>query len=102
MYIAQVTGTVVATIKHPVFSRHKLLLVQRLDLAGQPTAKYDIAVDVVQAGVGDRVLVLDEGNSARQVLNVEPWGPVRAVVVGVVDEVDLPRGVLGIGAKEAA
>lgn len=90
MYIGQVTGTVVATIKHPVFDRHKLLLVQRLDLSGRLTLKYDIAVDMVQAGVGDRVLVLDEGNSARQVLNVEPWGPVRAVIVGVVDEVDLP------------
>ena len=43
----------------------------------------------MQAGVGDRVLVLDEGNSARQVLNVEPWGPVRAVIVGVIDDVDL-------------
>jgi microcompartment protein CcmK/EutM len=90
MYIGQVAGTVVATIKHPMFVGHKLLLVERLDLAGRSTLKYDIAVDSVQAGVGDRVLVLDEGNSARQVLNVEPWGPVRAVIVGVIDEVDLP------------
>ncbi len=89
MYIGQVAGTVVATIKHPVFNSHKLLLVERLDLAGRPTTKYDIAVDMVQAGVGDRVLVLDEGNSARQVLGVEPWGPVRAVIVGVIDEIDL-------------
>ena len=56
MYIGQVAGTVVATIKHPMFEGHKLLLVERLDLAGQATAKYDIAVDSVQAGVGDRVL----------------------------------------------
>jgi ethanolamine utilization protein EutN len=89
MYIGQVSGTVVATIKHPMFQHRKLLLVERLDLAGRATAKYDIAVDSVQAGVGDRVLVLDEGNSARQVLSVEPWGPVRAVIVGVIDEVDL-------------
>jgi ethanolamine utilization protein EutN len=90
MYIGQVAGTVVATIKHPMFEGRKLLLVERLDLAGRPTPKYDIAVDSVQAGVGDRVLVLDEGNSARQVLNVEPWGPVRAVIAGVIDEIDLP------------
>jgi len=90
MYIGQVAGTVVATIKHPMFSGHKLLLVERLNLSGKVTPKYDIAVDSVQAGVGDRVLVLDEGNSARQVLNVEPWGPVRAVIVGVIDEIDLP------------
>ena len=91
MYIGQVAGTVVATIKHPMFQHRKLLLVERLDLAGRATARYDIAVDSVQAGVGDRVLVLDEGSSARQVLSVEPWGPVRAVIVGVIYEVDLPR-----------
>ncbi|MCX6033170.1 MAG: EutN/CcmL family microcompartment protein [Chloroflexi bacterium] len=90
MYIGQVAGTVVATIKHPMFVGHKLLLVERLDLAGKVTSKYDIAVDSVQAGAGDRVLVLDEGNGARQVLNVEPWGPVRAVIVGVIDEINLP------------
>ena len=89
MYIGQVAGTVVATIKHPMFDGHKLLLVERLDLANQATPKYDIAVDSVQAGVGDRVLVLDEGNGARQVLNVEPWGPVRCVIVGIIDEIDL-------------
>lgn len=92
MYIGQVAGTVVATIKHPMFLGHKLLLVERLDLASQATPKYDICVDTVQAGVGDRVLVLDEGNSARQVLNVEPWGPVRAVIVGYIDEIHVVSG----------
>ena len=90
MYIGQVAGTVVASIKHPMFVGHKLLLVERLDLAGKATPKYDIAVDSVQAGTGDRVLVLDEGTGARQVLGVEPWGPVRAVIVGVIDEIHLP------------
>lgn len=89
MYIGRVAGTVVATIKHRMFEGHKLLLVERLELGGQPTPKYDIAVDTVQAGAGDRVLIVDEGNGARQVLNVEPWGPVRAVIVGIIDEVDL-------------
>lgn len=89
MYIGQVAGTVVATIKHPFFNGRKLLLVERLELSGRPTPKYDIAVDTVRAGVGDRVLVLDEGNSGRQVCDVEPWGPVRAVIVGVIDRIDL-------------
>ena len=88
MYIGQVAGTVVATIKHEAFSGHKLLLVERLDLDGQPTADYDICVDVARAGVGDRVLVLDEGNGARQVLN-RKVAPIRAVVVGIIDEVSL-------------
>ena len=90
MYIGQVAGTVVATVKHPMFSGHKLLLVERAELDGSIAPRYDICVDVVQAGVGDRVLVMDEGNGARQVLDVEPWGPVRAVVVGIIDEIDLP------------
>jgi microcompartment protein CcmK/EutM len=89
MYIGRVRGTVVATIKNELYQGRKLLIVDRLDLAGQPT-KYDIAVDVVQAGVGDLVLVLDEGNSARQILDREPNGAVRAVIVGIVDGIDIP------------
>jgi ethanolamine utilization protein EutN len=89
MYLARVIGNVVATIKHPFFEGRKLLLVQRLDLAHQPTAAYDIAVDDVLAGVGDLVLVMDEGTGARQVLRGGTEAPVRAVVVGVVDDVQL-------------
>lgn len=88
MYIGKVIGTVVATIKISHLDRRKLLLVDQLDLQGQETGYYDIAVDVVQAGPGDTVLVIDEGNGARQVLALDP-GAVRAVVVGVVDEVAL-------------
>ena len=88
MYIGRVTGTVVATIKHEAFAGRKLLLVDRLGLDGEPTGEYDICVDVVQAGVGDRVLVMDEGNGARQIL-ARKVAPVRAVVVGVVDAVAL-------------
>ena len=88
MYIGRVTGTVVATIKHEAFEGRKLLLVDQLDLGGEPTGHYDICVDVVQAGLGDRVMVIDEGNGARQILNREV-APVRAVIVGVVDDVEL-------------
>ncbi len=92
MYIGQVSGTVVATIKNELFQGRKLLVVDRLDLDGQPTPKYDIAVDMVQAGVGDVVLVLDEGNSARQIVGREPDGAIRAVIVGIVDAVELAEG----------
>lgn len=88
MYIAKVIGTVVATIKISHLDGHKLLLVDQLDLQGEETGAYDIAVDVVQAGPGDTVLVIDEGNGARQILGLDP-GAVRAVVVGVVDEVSI-------------
>ena len=88
MYIGKVIGTVVSTIKIDHLDDRKLLIVDQLDLAGQETGYYDIAVDVVQAGLGDTVLVIDEGNGARQVLGIDP-GAVRAVIVGVVDEVAL-------------
>ena len=88
MYIGKVIGTVVATIKISHLEGRKLLMVDQLDLQGQETGDYDIAVDVVQAGIGDTVLVIDEGNGARQILGLDP-GAIRAVVVGVVDEVTL-------------
>ncbi len=88
MYIGKVIGTVVATVKISHLEGRKLLLVDQLDLQGQETGYYDIAVDVAQAGPGDTVLVIDEGNGARQILNLDP-GAIRAVVVGVVDEITL-------------
>jgi len=92
MYIGKVIGTVVATIKIDHLDGRKLLLVDQLDLRGEETGSYDIAVDVVQAGPGDTVLVIDEGNGARQILGLNP-GAVRAVIVGVVDEVALTEAV---------
>jgi microcompartment protein CcmK/EutM len=88
MYIGKVIGTVVSTIKISHLESRKLLVVDQLDLRGQETGYYDIAVDVVQAGPGDTVLVIDEGNGARQILGLDP-GAIRAVIVGVVDEVAL-------------
>jgi ethanolamine utilization protein EutN len=88
VYIGKVIGTVVATVKIDHLQGRKLLLVAQLDLTGEETAGYDIAVDVAQAGPGDTVLVIDEGNGARQVLGLDP-GAVRAVIVGVVDQVEV-------------
>ena len=89
MYIGKVFGAVVATIKHETFKGRKLLLVEQVTPDGEAIGKYDIAVDMVQAGVGDRVLVLDEGNSARQIIGQEPNGAIRALVVGIVDEIEI-------------
>ena len=82
--MGRVVGTVVSTIEIPLLDEHRLLLCDIHDLAGSP-GDYTIAIDVVDAGVGDTVLILDEGNSARQILGLET-GAIRAVVVGVVDE----------------
>ena len=88
MYIGKVIGTVVATTKISHLEGRKLLMVDQLNLDGDGTGDYDIAVDVAQAGIGDTVLVIDEGTGARQILDLDP-GAIRAVIVGVVDEVTL-------------
>ena len=82
MYIGKVIGSVVSTVKIDHLAGRPLLLVDQLDLEGEETGGYDIAVDTVQAGPGDTVLVIDEGNGARQVTGI-PEAPIRAVVVGV-------------------
>ena len=88
MKIGRIAGTVVATICSPVFEGRRLLFVDLLDPTGKPTGGDLIAVDSVGAGAGEMVLILDEGNGARQVLQA-PDAPVRAVVVGVIDEIEM-------------
>lgn len=88
MILGRVTGTVVATIKDQVFQDRRLLLVERLSPEGEPLEGYLVAVDMVDAGLGDTVLLIDEGNSARQLVERDP-APIRAVIVGVVDAVEL-------------
>jgi microcompartment protein CcmK/EutM len=88
MYYGRVVGTVVSTIKDEAFFGRKLLIVDRLGLDDRPDGWYDIAVDVVQAGVGDKVIVIDEGTGARQILKREIAG-VRAVIVGIVDDIEM-------------
>jgi len=87
---ARVVGEVVATIKHGDLVAQKLLLVQPVDPAGAAQGRPMLAVDVVDAGVGDHVLVVDEGNSAAQVLS-RPRGAIRTVVVGVIDDIETPE-----------
>jgi len=88
MYIGRVVGSVVSTVKISHLEGRRLLLVDQLGPGAEPTGDYDIAVDVAQAGPGDTVLVLDEGNGARQILGLDP-GAIRAVIVGIVDEVTI-------------
>ena len=85
MMIGRVSGTVVSTINAPVYDGRRLLLCDLLDEKGQASiGSYLIAVDSVGAGAGETVLILDEGNSARQVVAMED-APIRAVIVGIVD-----------------
>ena len=87
MKIARVVGNVLATEKHPALRAQRLLLVDDEGADGALGGKPRLALDRVDAGEGDRVLVLDEGNGAAQVLS-RARGPVRTVIVGVIDEVE--------------
>lgn len=85
MKVGRVVGTVVSTIQAPAFDGRRLLLCDLLDAAGRPGGGYLICVDTVGAGAGEAVLIVDEGNSARQVIGIDP-APIRAIVVGIVDQ----------------
>ena len=84
MILARVTGRVTSTIHHDSMEGRTLLVLDKLGPEGKPTGAYLIAVDSVGAGAGETVLVLDEGNGARQILG-ESDLPVRSLVVGIVD-----------------
>ena len=68
----------------------KQILVDKLDAFQKPTGKYLIAIDSVDAGVGETVLMLDEGNGARQIVG-DSTAPLRSIIVGIVDDVHLSR-----------
>lgn len=88
MILGKVIGTVVSTIKHPEYKGLKLLVVLPVDGDGKPAGESFIAVDDVQAGIGDTVLAIREGNGARQIFKRTDF-PIRAVIVGIVDDVNI-------------
>ena len=87
MILGRVTGTVVSTVQHAFYSGKKQLIVRACTPDGAFDGEsYVVAIDLVGAGVGEMVIVQDEGHSARQLLGLE-GAPVRSVVVGIVDQV---------------
>jgi microcompartment protein CcmK/EutM len=86
MRLSRVIGHVVSTMQDARFAAQKLLLVQPVDDQARPIDRTLLAVDAAQAGVGDYVLVVQEGKSARAVMGV-PDAPCEAIIVGVVDYV---------------
>ena len=88
MLIGRVLGNLVSTQKNRKLEGTKLLLVQPLDLEGAPRGATVIAIDSVDAGVGDRVLLVLDGKAAMAALD-RGLAAVDAAVVGVIDAVDL-------------
>lgn len=88
MIIARVVGNIVATQKQQSHEGKKILLIQPLDLEGQPAGDVVAALDSVDAGIGDRVLAVQEGFSAMTSVG-HTESPIDAAVIGVVDLVEL-------------
>jgi ethanolamine utilization protein EutN len=88
MLIARVVGNLVSTQKNEKLEGTKLLLVQPLDLEGAPRGNVVLAFDGVDAGIGDRVLLVQDGKAAQTVLD-RGTAAVDAAVIGVIDRLDL-------------
>jgi len=87
MILGRVIGDITSTINHPFYDAKKIFLVERTDPSGTGLPGYLVAIDTVGAGPGQRVLVLDEGTGARQIV-ISKDAPVRSLIVGIVDAVE--------------
>ena len=89
MLLARIVGTVVATRKDERLVSSKLLVARPIDPSGKPEGNYLVAVDTVDAGIGETVLIVS-GSSARMASGLKDC-PVDAAVVGVIDHVDVTQ-----------
>lgn len=87
MKFATVIGNVQSTVKHPIYVGQKIMVVQPLDADCQAEGQTMLALDTVQAGEGDLVLIAPEGNTARQIIG-DMQAPVHCVIAGIVDAID--------------
>ncbi|HWP81577.1 MAG TPA: EutN/CcmL family microcompartment protein [Bacteroidota bacterium] len=88
MILSKVTGTIVSTQKNKNLKEYKLLVIQPINLDGKPIGRDMLAIDQVDAGVGDTVLAIQEGAGAQQILGRKDV-PVHTVVVAVVDGISV-------------
>jgi microcompartment protein CcmK/EutM len=96
MHLARVIGKIISTVKNPAYETRKLLLVQKLHLDGKPMGVATVAVDYVDAGEGDIVLLGAAPGLASAVFNI-PDAPIRELVMGVIDRVSFEDGRKEIG-----
>ncbi len=89
MRLCRVLGNVVSSVKHPVYHGQRLMIVLPVDEVGDDAGESFLAVDHVQSGPGDTVLVMREGNGVRQLLEMGKQVPIRSLIVGIVDSIGL-------------
>jgi len=85
----RVVGPLWASVKHPAYIGKALFVVQPIDDKGADVGASFVAVDRAQAGVGDHVIVMTEGTGIRQILKEGDQVPIRSMIVGIVDAVDV-------------
>lgn len=91
MILAKIKGNVVSTPKHEQLVGHKLMIVHPLNLEGNLKGRKDmIALDTIDAGIGDTVLVVREGDAVQQILGHNK-APVHTMIVAVVDDIDISK-----------
>lgn len=100
MLIARVIGDLTATQKHPTHEGRKILLVQPLNLDGTDRGAPMVALDSVDAGIHDRVLVTTDGFAAFTAVG-HKQAPIDAAVIGVIDHIELVTPESGAGAPPA-
>ena len=88
MILGRVCGAIHSTINHDFYDNKRLLIIDRINTDGSPTGKYLIAVDSVGAGSGEIVLIVDEGGSARQIVD-DQAAPIRSIIIGIVDQINV-------------
>ncbi len=88
MILGRVCGAIHSTINHQFYDNKRLLIIDKINTNGSPTGKYLIAVDSVGAGSGEIVLIVDEGGSARQIVD-DQAAPIRSIIIGIVDQINV-------------
>jgi ethanolamine utilization protein EutN len=89
MILCKVVGSIVSTIKHSSFDNKKIMLVRPISPEGTIKSGTIVAIDTVRAGIGDTVLVASEGRSAMEILEFKKREPLRSIIIGIVDRIDL-------------
>ncbi|MFA5478605.1 MAG: EutN/CcmL family microcompartment protein [Candidatus Muiribacteriota bacterium] len=87
MLIAEVTGNVVSSHKNEELNGNKLLIINRISPDGKRTGKEFVAVDTVGAGIGEKVIVVQEGAVVQEILGNNKI-PVHTIIVGIIDKID--------------
>ncbi|MBL1212703.1 MAG: EutN/CcmL family microcompartment protein [Ignavibacteriae bacterium] len=89
MLLCKVKGNLVATQKNQYLVGHKLLLVHQIDLQGKLIGEKDmISLDLIDAGIGDTVLVTKEGDAVQQILGHKN-APVNTIIIAIVDDIEI-------------